>query len=80
MVQLDNVCGKKTTVDIITISNLNNDNLVMSEAEIQNLANQLDIIKKYFKRITSTSKTYLNFGWDLELNLMAQIEIYISNK
>ncbi|MBN2663763.1 MAG: hypothetical protein JXR68_08955 [Bacteroidales bacterium] len=59
----------RQTVDIITISNLNNGELVMSEEEIQHLANQLAVIKKYFFNHGYTSKTYTDFGLDIEFKL-----------
>lgn len=65
----DNIYKNKNTIDIITQSSLNNDKLVMTEDEIQNLANQLEIIKRYFRRHTFTSKSYLEFGLDIEFKL-----------
>jgi len=65
----DNIYINKNTVDIITTSNLNYGTLVMTEQEIQNLADQLEIIKKYFIHHTITSKSYLDFGLDLEFKL-----------
>jgi pyruvate, water dikinase len=59
----------KNTVDIITLSNLNNEKPVMTDAEIQNLANQLERIKQYFYAHSRTSKSYLNFGLDVEFKL-----------
>lgn len=41
----------------------------MSENEIQLLANQLDLIKKYFFHHTFTTKSYLEFGLDVEFKL-----------
>lgn len=59
----------KNAVDIITQSNLNNNKLVMTEPEIQILADKLEIIKKYFISHTFTSKSYLDFGLDVEFKL-----------
>lgn len=67
--QLDNVYSDNFTIDIITTSSLNNGKLVMTQEEIQNLANQLEIIKKYFKPHTSTLVEYLNHGLDMEFKL-----------
>lgn len=66
---IDNIYSKKTTIDIITQSSLNNNKLTMTEIEIQNLANKLDLIKKYFFNNTLTYKSYLNFGLDIEFKL-----------
>lgn len=71
----DDIYKNKNTVDIITQSSLNGNNLVMNETEIQNLANQLDLIKKYFFRHTFTSKSYLDFGLDVEFKLESKNRI-----
>lgn len=74
----DNIYKNKNTVDIITQSSLNDDKLVMTEIEIQNLANQLELIKKYFISHTFTSKSYLDFGLDVEFKLQGEKrELYI---
>lgn len=74
----DNIYKNKNTVDIITQSSLNDDKLVMSESEIQNLANQLEFIKKYFISHTFSSKSYLDFGLDVEFKLEGKNrELYI---
>lgn len=65
----DNIYNNKNIVDIITTSNLNNGKLVMTGIEIQNLANQLEKIKKYFFKHSATNKAYLDFGLDLEFKL-----------
>ena len=58
----------KIVIDVITYSNLNDNKLVMSEDEIQNLANQLDIIKKHFTgEIDKWS--YTRIGYDVEFKL-----------
>lgn len=59
----------KNIVDIITQSSLNNNKLEMTETEIQKLANQLEIIKKYFVNNNYTNKWYLDFGLDIEFKL-----------
>jgi len=58
-----------TTVDIITLSNLNEGNMLMTEKEIQNLANQLEKIKMYFYRKSFSSIDYLKFGLDIEFKI-----------
>lgn len=65
----DNMYKNISIVDIITQSSLNDNQLVMTESEIQNLANQLDSIKTYFFSQTKTSKQYLDFGLDVEFKL-----------
>ena len=67
--QLDNIYKNKKTIDIITQSSLNGFKLTMTEAEIQHLANQIELIKTYFYKHTFTSKSYLNFGLDIEFKL-----------
>lgn len=65
----DNIYENKNTIDIITQSNLNDNKLVMTVDEIQNLANKLDLIKKYFISHSFSSKSYLDFGLDIEFKL-----------
>lgn len=68
----------KNIVDIITQSSLNNNKLVMTETEIQKLANKLEIIKKYFVNNNYTNKWYLDFGLDIEFKLdKKKRELYI---
>ena len=59
----------KIVIDIITYSSINNNELVMSETEIQNLANQLEIIKKHFVDPDTDAWTYLRIGFDVEFKL-----------
>jgi len=67
---VNNLYKGKTIVDIITQSNINdNGKLVMSDKEILSLANQLESIKKYFYRHSYSSKSYTNFGLDVEFKL-----------
>jgi hypothetical protein len=65
----DIVYENKNIVDIITQSSLNNNKLVMTVDEIKILANQLDLIKKYYFNHTFTTKSYLDFGLDIEFKL-----------
>lgn len=73
----DNIYENKNTIDIITQSNLNGNKLVMTSTEIQKLANQLDLIKKYYISHTLTSKSYLEFGLDIEFKLDRNRVLYI---
>ncbi len=74
----DNIYNNKNTIDIITQSNINENKLVMTDEEIQNLANQHEVIKKYFINLTFTSKSYLEFGLDIEFKLdNTDRELYI---
>lgn len=57
------------SIDIITYSSINNGKLVMTDAEIKNLANVLERIKRQYLRKHYTDKSYLNFGLDLEFKL-----------
>jgi pyruvate, water dikinase len=65
----DNIYKSKNAVDIITVSNINDGKLVMTDSEIQNLANQLEIIKQFFYMHSRTSRAYLNYGLDIEFKL-----------
>lgn len=68
----------KNTIDVITVSNLNKGNLVTSESEIQHLANQLDIIKRYYYNLKMIPIPYFDFGLDLEFKLDKESrELYI---
>ncbi len=74
----DWIYANQTVVDIITQSNLNNDKLVMTVSEIQNLANQLDAIKRYFHNHTLSTKAYFDFAVDIEFKLdKEERELYI---
>lgn len=66
------IYNNKNAIDIITQSSLNNNKLVMSETEIQNLANQLELIKMYFIKHTNSHKTFLDFGLDIEFKLVGE--------
>lgn len=58
------------TVEVITFSSLNNKKLIMSESEIELLAEQLDIIKRYFwPRVKNRPFSYEDFGLDVEFKL-----------
>ncbi len=60
----------QNTIEVITFSSLNHQKMVMTEKEIENLAEQLDVIKRFF---FSKSKThfsgYESFGLDIEFKL-----------
>lgn len=57
------------SIDIITYSNLNNGELVMTPEEIRNLANQLEIIKRNFSFSLKMYNNYSKFGLDIEFKL-----------
>lgn len=59
----------KIVVDVLTYSSLNNNQLVMTEPEIQNLANQLAIIKRHFTGPDMNAWTYTRIGYDVEFKL-----------
>lgn len=68
----------KNDINVITISSLNNGKLTMSETEIQKLADQLEIIKYYFKNHYYPRMEYLDFGLDIEFKLDGeQRDLYI---
>lgn len=56
-------------IDIINYSSLNGGELVMTEAEIQHLANTLELIKRKYLRSHYVRETYFNFALDLEFKL-----------
>jgi len=59
---------EKIVIDVITYSSLNDGNLVMTEEEIQHLANQLEIIKRYLSPNIS-ARNYPKIGYDVEFKL-----------
>ncbi|WP_397362535.1 PEP/pyruvate-binding domain-containing protein [Olleya sp. R77988] len=62
--------NEKRIVEIISHSNLNNGELVMTEAEIIKLSEQLEKIKKhYYYNVYKSKKKYLEFGLDIEFKL-----------
>lgn len=64
------VYGKSEAgIDIINYSSLNGGELVMTEDEIQHLANVLELIKRRYLRSYYTRETYFNFALDLEFKL-----------
>lgn len=65
----NNIYKDKITIDIITYSSLNNNKLVMTETEIQNLANKLELIKMHYNGVNFFSESYFNFGLDIEFKL-----------
>lgn len=60
----------QNTIEVITFSSLNHQKLVMTEKEIENLAEQLDIIKRFFFFKSKTHfSSYESFGLDIEFKL-----------
>jgi len=55
--------------DIISQSNLSVDGLLLSTDEIQNLADQLDEVKRLFYKKWKIRKVYLDFGVDVEFKI-----------
>ena len=65
-------------IDIISYSSLNNGQLVMTKAEIQHLANVLELLKRRYVRNHYLRTTYFNFGLDIEFKLDGKTrELYI---
>lgn len=60
---------EKGGIDVINYSSLNDGKLVMTEKEIQHLANVLEKIKYRYLRKHYTNKSYFDFGLDLEFKL-----------
>lgn len=56
-------------IDIINYSSLNDGKLVMTEEEIQHLANVLELIKRRYARTHYTKTSYFNLALDLEFKL-----------
>lgn len=74
----DNVYCFKQIVDIITLSDLNGHKLLMTDLEIQNMANQLENIKRHYKGSSYKTLSYLNYGLDVEFKLVGENrELYI---
>ena len=68
----------RNKVDIITFSNLNDKKLVLSDKEIQLLAKETERIKSYFYRRNSRSRSYPDYGLDIEFKLVgADRKLYI---
>lgn len=57
------------TIEIITTSSENNGNLTMTKDEIDLLAKQLEVIKRYIYNRTATVKGYTDFGLDIEFKI-----------
>lgn len=66
----DNIYQDRISIDLITRSNLNTEKgLIMSQEEIQTLANQLEFIKRYFHARFSPFSNYDDFALDIEFKL-----------
>lgn len=61
--------NQEAGIDIINYSSLNAGRLVMSDKEIQHLANTLELIKRRYIRSHYTKQTYFNVALDLEFKL-----------
>lgn len=59
----------KNTVEVITFSSLNHGKLVMTDKEIETLAAELELIKRYFYARSKKSISYEDFGLDVEFKL-----------
>ncbi len=60
----------QNTIEVITFSSLNHQKMVMTEKEIENLAEQLDVIKRFFFSKSKTHfSSYESFGLDIEFKL-----------
>lgn len=70
--------NQEAGIDIINYSSLNNGALVMTEKEIQNLANVLELIKRRYARSHYSKHSYFNLALDLEFKLDRETrELYI---
>lgn len=61
--------GSQTSIDVITVSNLNGGEMVMTEEEMVHLAKQLEIIKDYYFRHSFNAMSYFDYGMDVEFKL-----------
>lgn len=66
---LNNMYDENNTIEIITTSSLLNGNLVMTENEILNLANQLERIKKHFYNQSIQLYDFQTFAMDIEFKI-----------
>ncbi|MFM7671089.1 MAG: PEP/pyruvate-binding domain-containing protein [Bacteroidota bacterium] len=57
-------------VDIITLSNLDQNRLVLSDKEIQQLAKETERVKYFLYRRKSQSKSYFDYGLDIEFKIV----------
>lgn len=70
--------NSESGIDIINYSSLNNGKLVMTEDEIQHLANVLEMIKRRYLRNHYSRESYFNFALDIEFKLDEETrELYI---
>lgn len=65
----ENVYTTANTIDIISISNLNNGEMVMTTKEVQHLADQLELIKRSMVRVQIGTVQYFDQGLDIEFKL-----------
>lgn len=66
---LNNMYDENNTIEIITTSSINNGQLVMTNEEIKNLANQLKRIKNHFYNQTLQYDDFNNFAMDVEFKI-----------
>ncbi|MGB0391342.1 MAG: PEP/pyruvate-binding domain-containing protein [Salibacteraceae bacterium] len=66
---LNNMYDENKTIEIITTGNMNNNELVMNEDEIRNLANQLYRIKQHFYDQSIQEDSFNDFAMDVEFKL-----------
>ncbi len=61
----------RNIVEVISYSSLNNNKLILSEAETVTLTQQLELIKKhyYYNRLYKAKSSYLNYGLDVEFKI-----------
>ena len=64
------IYSEKDIIEVITKSSLNDNKLIMSDAEILHLVKQLEVIKHYYFN-RSGEYDYVKFGLDVEFKLAA---------
>lgn len=65
----DNVYTTAGTIDIISVSNLTTNEMVMTRSEVQHLADQLEHIKRALIRVERDTELYFDQGLDIEFKL-----------